>query len=338
MARRLLVNGVEVDVRVITLGILLSIAAAAQELPSAFWESPQVRDGEYVLWRDPGNVETLDFRYGIGGEAMAPKPPFTFVEEDPSGSTPKVHVRDSNDRHWVIKFGQEASPDTFCTRLAWAVGFYAEPNYVVPKGVIEGVGNLQRAHKDIDSKGNFENGRFQLRTKDPKFLKTVNWSWTDNPFIGTPELGGLKVLMMLLSDWDNKDARDAEKRGTNTAIYQHDKLLYYFIDDWGGAMGNWGKYFTRSKWNADSFMKQSSDFVAWKDGELRWGYVGQHSDLLREGVKPSDVRWLMQYLGRVTDDQLRTGLLSSGASEKETETYVQALRIRIGALQKVTTE
>ena len=98
-------------------------------------------------------------------------------------------------------------------------------------------------------------------------------------------------------------------------------------------MGNWGKYFTRSKWNADSFMKQSSDFVTWQDGELRWGYVGQHSDLLKEGVKPSDVRWLMQYLGRVTDDQIRTGLLSSGASEKETETYLKGLRIRIGALQ-----
>ena len=88
----------------------------------------------------------------------------------------------------------------------------------------------------------------------------MNWSWTDNPFIGTPELGGLKVLMMLLSDWDNKDARDAEKRGTNTAIYQHGDVLYYFIDDWGGAMGRWGKYFTRSKWNADSFLKQSCGF------------------------------------------------------------------------------
>ena len=36
-------------------------------------------------------------------------------------------------------------------------------------------------------------------------------------------------------------------------------LLYYFIDDWGGAMGRWGKYFTRSKWNADSFLKQRFD-------------------------------------------------------------------------------
>ena len=110
-------------------------------------------------------METLDFRYGIGGEAMAPKAPFTFMEEDPSGTTPKVHVKDANDRHWVLKFGDEASPDTFCTRLAWATGYYAEPNYFVPKGVVEGVKNLQRARKDIDDKGNFEDARFQLRTE-----------------------------------------------------------------------------------------------------------------------------------------------------------------------------
>ena len=324
--------------RVITLGLLLCFSTFAQELPNAFWETPVIREGEYVLWHDPGAVETLDFRNGIGGEALAPKAPFSFVEEDTSGSTPKVRVRDANDRQWVVKFGDEASPDTFCTRVAWAVGYYTEPNYFVSEGVIEGARNLQRARKEINDKGHFEGGRFQLRTKDPKFLKTVNWSWTDNPFLGTPELGGLKTLMMLLSDWDNKDARDAESRGTNTGIYQHAELLYYFIDDWGGAMGRWGKYFTRSKWNADSFLKQSSDFVSAKGADLRWGYVGQHSDLLTNGVKMSDVRWLLKYLGRVTDEQLRVGLTSSGATDKEAETYLKGLRTRIAALQKSVQE
>lgn len=310
-------------------------ALAADSLPSAYWQLPVVREGEYVLWHDPGRIEDLDFRYGIGGEELAPKAPFKFAEEDFSGSTPKVKVKDANGRSWVIKFGQEASPDTFCTRLAWALGYYVEPTYYVDEGAIEGVHHLQRARKEIDASGRFQAGRFQLRSAEPKFMKYITWSWTDNPFLGTPELSGLKILMMLVSDWDNKDARDAERRGTNTAIYQQDKLLFYFIDDWGGAMGRWGKYFTRNKWNADSFLKQSDNFVAYKDGGLQWGYVGQHSALLKEGVRPADIRWLMQRLSRVTDDQLRAGLLSSGALPDETDKYVKALRIRIDALQKV---
>ena len=69
------------------------------------------------------------------------------------------------------------------------------------------------------------------------------------------------AVSMLLSNWDNKDIRDAASRGTNTAIFQKDDQLIFFIDDWGGAMGNWGKFFTRSKWDAQDFMRQSGDFV-----------------------------------------------------------------------------
>ncbi len=321
--------------RVITVGLLLCAGTIAQDaIPSAFWESPLVREGQYVLWHDPGPVEALEFRHGIGGEALAPKAPFTFDDEDMSGSTAKIKVRDANGRNWMVKFGHEASPDTFCTRMAWAMGYYAAPTYYIDEGTIDGVKTLLRAKDDVDRNGRFKAARFQLRAKDPKFLKMATWSWEDNPFLKTPELGGLKILMMLLSDWDNKDARDAETRGTNTGIYQHEKLLYYFIDDWGGAMGNWGKYFTRSKWNAEHYLKQSPEFLEEKDGALEWGYVGQHSNLLKDGVTKDDIRWLMQRLGRVSDDQLRDGLTASGATPEEREKYVRALRIRIGALRK----
>src|SRR5512146_2588114 len=103
-------------------------------------------------------------------------------------------------------------------------------------------------------------------------------------------------------------------------------------------MGKWGKYFTRSKWSADGFVKQSGRFVEVRDGKLDWGYVGQHSSLLKDGVKFEDIRWLLQRLSRVTDDQLRTGLLSSGASDEQAEKYQGALRRRIAALEKVVAE
>jgi hypothetical protein len=322
-------------VRAITLSLLLTFSTFAQDtLPDASFANPLIRERQYVLWHDPGTVETLDFRYGIGGAALSPKPPFTFEDEDITGSTPKIKVKDAAGRSWTVKFGGEASPDTFGARMAWAMGYYATPTYFLEEGTIGGVKNLQRAKDDIDKSGRFKAARFQLRSKEPKFLKYVTWSWEDNPFVKTPELGGLKVLMMLLSDWDNKDARDAESRGTNTGIYQRDGLLYYFVDDWGGSMGSWGKYFTRDKWNADHFLKQSPDFVTVKNGRLDWGYVGQHSSLLKD-VTRDDVRWLLQYLGRVSDDQLRVGLTASGATLDERDKYVRALRQRIDMLKTV---
>jgi hypothetical protein len=335
LASDLHLQALEAGVRILTFLLLLPLAFAGDELARVYTTNPTLRQGQSALWHDPGDVEHLDFRYGMGGADAEPKPPYTFVEEDLSGSTPKVKVKDADGRNWVLKFGQEASPEVFGTRLAWAVGYYVEPSYFVPEGTIEGVGGLTRARKDVDEKGHFEAARFQLRFKEPRFLKYATWSWDENPFLGTPELGGLKVLMMLLSNWDNKDARDAESRGTNTAIFQSGNLLLFFIDDWGATMGRWGKYLTRSKWNAKNFLDQSPRFVRMENGELRWGYVGQHSSLLAKDIRPGDIAWLMQYLGRVTDDQLRAGLLASGASEEETAVYVRALRMRIGQLQAI---
>jgi hypothetical protein len=324
-------------VRLGTLILLIyGCAGAAEPVPQAYFESPQVREGRFVLWHDPGAVETLDFRYGIGGAEMQPRPPFQFVSEDETGTDPKVAVKDANAQQWVIKFGVEARPDTFGTRLAWALGYYVEPTYFIANGTIAGVHGLKRARREVDDSGRFQNGRFQLRSKEPKFLKWVTWSWDDNPFKGTPELGGLKIVMMLLSNWDNKDSRDADSRGTNTAIFQQGDLYYYFIDDWGGAMGGWGKFLTRSKWNADRFDKQSRKFVSMGRNGIEWGYTGQHTSLLTQDVGPREIAWLMQYLGRVTDEQLRAGLLSSGASGEEAAHYMNGLRERIRDLQQVS--
>jgi len=316
----------------ILLAVFSAAAVAYDIVPKAFTESPLIRQGQYTMWHDPGDVAALDFRYGIGGRALVPQPPFTFADVDRSGTTPKVSVKDAAGRKWVIKFGDEASPDTFCTRLAWACGYYVEPTYFVADGTILGA---PHGLKDIDGHGRFHSGRFQLRSSDPKFLQTIDWSWNQNPFVGTPELNGLKVLMMLLSNWDDKDARDADTRGTNTAIYQEGNLLIYFIDDWGGSMGHWGGYFTRSKWDSASFVRESPDFVKLENGGIHWGYSGQHTVLLTRDIQFSDVAWLMKYLGRVTDDQLRTGLASSGASPEQTASYTGALRMRIQELQKI---
>ena len=67
--------------------------------------------------------------------------------------------------------------------------------------------------------------------------------------------------MMLLSNWDDKDIRDAHRRGTNTAIYKDGGRYLFFIDDWGGSMGHWGKVLARSKWDCVDYYRQSADFI-----------------------------------------------------------------------------
>jgi hypothetical protein len=294
-----------------------------------------------VVWHDPGAVESLDFVNGPGGSENAPKAPFTFEEEDLDGSNPKVKIRDANGRRWSLKFGTEVNAEVFASRVAWAAGYFVEPSYFAASGKVEGLdrNKLTRAKKFFGEDGSFKNGRFELKMESLARLKDEDgWAWPDNPFVGTKELNGLKVVMMLTSNWDNKDVRDVS-RGSNTAIYvvetPNGNEARYTVTDWGGSMGKWGGVLGREKWDADGYAKQSPQFLKVSGGKVEFGYSGQHSSDWKADVKASDVAWIAQYLARITDDQLRAGLQASGATPQEIDTFVRGIRERIDQLKQV---
>lgn len=290
------------------------------------------------LWHDPGVVEELNFTYGAGGKKRVPQPPFTFLEEDTSGSNPKVKVRDANDREWGVKWGSEVNAEVMASRFAWAAGYHVEADYYVPSGQIIGAKKLERASKYIASDGSFKEARFEWREGGiAKFKEKQGWRWNDNPFVGTKELNGLKIVMMLTSNWDSKDARDTS-RGSNTAIYYKKKTgeQRYIITDWGGSMGKWGGYFSREKWDCEGYTKQNREFITSnKNGKVEFGYKGQRTEDIREGISASDVKWIMQFLGRITDQQLHDGLKAAGATPKEEECFAHAIRARLEQLKSI---
>jgi hypothetical protein len=294
------------------------------------------------LWRDPGDVARLDMTAGPGGASQTPAPPFAFIEEHATGSQPCVSVRDANGRRWRVKWGHEVQPETMAVRLAWACGYFAEITHFVPSGTIDGAGALARAASCLDHKGCFVDARFEL--DDPEVEKLFaehSWSWTDNPFVGTRELAGLKVILMLISNWDNKDRRDVA-RGSNTAIYvtrvsRWKREAQYLIVDWGGSMGRWGgTVVTRGRWDPAGFAAQTPQFVTGvANGFVQFGYTGQRTVDARANIRVEDVEWLCRYLGRITGDQLRAALTASGATPEETESFATSLRARITQLSGV---
>jgi hypothetical protein len=290
----------------------------------------------HTLWRDPGDVELLDLSSGPGGAGGAPAPPFTFIEEHLTGSQPCVSVTDARRRRWRVKWGNEVRAENFAVRLVWACGYHAETTYFVETGAIAGAHGLQRASTCIGDDCTFRDARFELDDPDVrKLFEEHSWAWNDNPFVGTPQLNGLKVLVMLLADWDTKDRRDVA-RGSNTAIFEHRVSRWrrearYLITDWGGSMGRWGStVVTRGRWDAEGFEAQNAEFVIGTEGELvRFGYVGQRTSDIATGISIEDVRWLCRYLGRLTDAQLRAALDASGATPEEAGRFTQAMRNRI---------
>lgn len=332
----------------LTIAVFLVVSALMTTAQTAgpFVLLKKLPAGENILWQDPGNVEELDFIDGAGGPAQRPQPPFQFIEEDMSGTSPKVKVKDASGATWSVKWGEESKPSVFATRLVWACGYTVEIEYLVTRGQILGARALKRAAAVIQGDGYFSDARFQLRSDHPRFLKDHNWAWASNPFLGTPQLNGLKVLVMLLSNWDTKDARDLTGAGpqgkadSNLAIFQDadqsPPRYLYFISDWGASMGKWGCVSSRTKWDCTGYAAQTPDLVQGvANGVVRWGYSGKHNEDIVKGIRVTDVQWLMHYLGRVTDNQLRRGLAASGAAPEQMDLYLRAIRQRIGELQAI---
>lgn len=300
---------------------------------------PPLRSHRAAIWRDPGDVGKRDLGTGPG---TPPQPPFHFVEEHDTGSQPCVSIRDGSGREWRVKWGSEVRTETFGTRLAWALGFFAEQTHFIPEGEIAGTKDLRRARACIDEQHRFTEARFELSESGVvKHFDAHSWAWNDNPFIGTRELNGLKILMMLLSNWDNKDVRDVA-RGSNTAIFEysiskHVREARYLIIDWGAALGSWGNNVVqRGRWDVNAYAAQNEAFITGvEDGLVTWGYQGQRTADCTEGISVDDVRWFHELAGRLTDQQLHHGFLASGATPDEAGYFTAAMRARIDRLGDV---
>ena len=292
-----------------------------------------------LLWREPKPATIEDWKCGFEGCACAPAPPFQFVKEDAAGTSAKLELKDAQGRAWAVKFGGKAITEPFGYRFVTAVGYFAEPSYYVASGVIQGAPQLHRGSQYVKSDGSFRNARFQIRDKKFDFVKDSAWSITENPFRGTHELAGLKILLMLLSNWDVKDNRDLAE-GPNTAIFRVTEaggpVQFYSFFDWGSTLGYWGGLMRRDRSDCSAYALDTLKFVKRTgNGAIEWGYSGKRDKDVTSGITVEDIRWLLQYLHRITPEEIHAGLKASGATDRQTACWSDSIQARLRQLEAV---
>ena len=271
-------------------------------------------DGKAVLWREPADIASLNLLLGPGGEEMKPDlSKVTFISEEKGGYSKKYRVTDGSGRTWVVKIGKEAQAETAATRLLWAVGYTTDTTYLVPRVTIEG-------------KGTFQNARFEARPKGVKRLDI--WQWDHNPFVGTQELQGLKIMMLLLDNWDIKDSNNRILRVRNEQTGEDE--LRYAISDLGATLGKTGGAIARSRNNPADFTK--AKFVgAVKGNRVDFHYSGKQQNLFRD-LTVDQAKWVGQLLSRLSDEQIADAFRAANYSAEEIQMLTGAVRARINEL------
>ena len=78
----------------VTMPLIFSLPVRGYETPPAEASKAAVSSAVSVsaLWRDRGDIGSLNLLYGAGGKEHQPAGKFTFVKEDKQGTAPKFEI------------------------------------------------------------------------------------------------------------------------------------------------------------------------------------------------------------------------------------------------------
>jgi len=287
------------------------------------------------LWHDPGNIASLDMTGGPGGKEHAPAGKFTFLKEDKKGTSPKFDVVDEQGVHWRAKLGEESKSETAATRLVWAAGYFTDEDYYLAELHVDKMGKLDRGRQFVSGDGVVRGVRLERKLKGEK--KDGNWSWFKNPFVGTKELNGLRIMMALINNWDLKEV--------NNSIYEEKSGgRRYVVSDLGASFGKTGNVVTRSKSNPGDYngtgfiqkvtQKRVDFFLSSRPLVLSVADVSNYArrthmqDIVKD-IPVADAKWLGHLLEQLSEEQIRDCFRAAGYSPEEVEGYGAIVKERI---------
>jgi hypothetical protein len=269
-----------------------------------------------ALWDEPENLERRDLVYGAGGRQRAPNPDdtFAFLSEKEGGTQSGYDVKDGRGREWSVKLGPEARTEVVVSRIIWAAGYHQPYIFYLPRWT------LVRDGKRTEQPA----ARFRL--EPPTHNKKGEWSWRSNPFLGTRELAGLLVLMIMVNNWDLKSAQNAVYEVNPDTKDEHD---WYMVRDLGAAFGKSGWATFATKDDPEAF-EQEPFILAVEGNRVRFGFEGAWLEpQLLNMVTPDDVRWVSGLLSRLTPKQWTDAFRAGGFEGPLADRYIRRLQQKI---------
>lgn len=266
------------------------------------------------LWSAPASPRNL--LYGVGGPELAPPPDVKYkvIEIKMGGFSDGYTVVGPEKREWSAKLPPEASTEVVASRILWAVGFHQPPIYFLREWQAEGSG---LSNPQLPAR---------FREKDPSLhgLTTDgDWSFYNNPFVGTTELNGLLVLHALLGNSDLKDS--------NNSLYKLNRphegaARWYVTRDVGHTFGRTG-VIGAPRGDIDVFEK--TPFIRGVSGDLvQLEFSGLHANLFK-AIRVADVRWMCERLNALSDEQWRDAFRAGGYEAGLADRFIRSLKQKI---------
>jgi hypothetical protein len=307
-----------------TVFFVVAPALVAMYLPVCAAHVQPIRTPDAVpmgsLWEAPADVSQQNLFDGPWGAERAPNPQarYTLDTIKRSGVNPGMSVRDASGRKWSVKQappeGQAEGPiEVTLSRVLSAVGYHQPPVYILPAFTL------------VDDWGEHvePGGRFRLSVAALK--DRGEWSWQQNPFVGTTPYQGLLVILLLFNSSDLKNS--------NNTLYEHrdgDRVEPWFVvRDLGSALGETGRLAPR---RGDPALFERQPFMTGiRNGFVEFNYHGYHQELVRGRIRPEHVLWACNLLARLDDTQWDDAFRAGGFAPADAARFIRKIQTNIAA-------
>jgi hypothetical protein len=302
----------------LVIGATLALPSCAMRVKAPASQATTAEPGA-TLWERPANIPSRDLFYGSWGRENAPAADDTYrlIERKHHGVNPGLTVVDSRGREWSVKqpppghFDSEVGVEIAVSRILDAVGYHQPPVYFLPAFRLEDAWGTRTEL----------GGRFRL--KDERLKSGDEWSWQENPFIGSRPYRGLLVMMMMFNSTDLKNSNNSLYEYRDRGIVQR----RYVVRDLGAALGDTDRFAPR-KGSPEAFEKEP--FIAGvNNGFVQFAYKGWYAPLVRDRITPEDVAWSSNLLAQLTDTQWRDAFRAGGFAPADAERFIRRLREKV---------
>ncbi len=293
----------------LALTAFMAVSCAKPEMRSTLNRRPTA-DEMAQLWVKPGNIASRDLFAGPGdpGLVAAKGTKFKVKMADTTGASGGWDVEDPKGREYSVKIGTEAQTEIVASRLHWAVGYHQPAMFLLTE-------------YELDKGETPRTGRFRPKTDEAKV--EADWSWHENPFVGTRELKGLLVLELILNNWDLKTPQNKLYKVTRKG----EPSKQYVVRDVGAALGK-TKWPVGTKNNPAHYESQNLIKRVRSDGTVEFDYHARHKELF-ENITVDDVVWICELLNQLTPKQYADAFRAAAYPDDLAARYIAKMRLKV---------
>ena len=228
------------------------------------------------------------------------------------------------------------------------MGYAANINYFFPHLEINNMpAHLRRGQALAGHGGEVFNLRLQRHLE--KTQKVGSWNWRHNPFYGSREFNGLRVMMGLIGNWDLNDENNVIREDESDR-----ERRIYEVSDVGACFGTPGKSYSDrvSKGNLPAYQRAKliarvhGDFIDLNFPrrppltelvELEWIFFFHELRIrwIGKDIPRGDAKWIGSLLAQLSSEQIADAFRAAGYSPREANAYTEAVISRIEELNRL---